>query len=143
MSKPTLSEFLIKKRNPEVIDVDAVVRQPPAAALRVRSACLTRVGPHALAQDAGAGGVPAKHARTEQREEAEAPNKFSGEDVLRRVPSSAQGGGVPVHLPTQPPSSFYYVRSAVNVVTTATRSIASALGVRHKARAGWLCRRRA
>ena len=141
MSKPTLSEFLIKKRNPEVIDVDAVVRQPPAAALRVRSACLTRVGPHALAQDAGAGGVPAKHARTEQREEAEAPNKFSGDDVLRRVASSAQGGGVPVHLPTQPPRSFY--RSAVNVVTSASRSIASALGVRHKARAGWLCRHRA
>ena len=46
MSRQKLSE-LLTKRNPEVIDVDAMVRQPPAAALRVRSACMTRVGPHA------------------------------------------------------------------------------------------------
>ena len=82
---------------------------------------------HFLAQDAGSNGAPAqKHARAlEQHVEAAAPNKFSDDDVLRRVATSAQGGGVLVQLP---PKSFY--GTAKDVFTTATRGLAAAWGVR-------------
>ena len=140
MSRPTVFETLSKKRAPEVIDVDGVVRQLKAAAPPARSACKQdwALTPY-LAQDAGADGASAqKQARgSEQHDEAEPPNKFSGDDVLRRVASSAQGGGV--LLQQLQPASFY--GTAKHAFATATRGLAAAWGVRRTAHAAdWLTR---
>ena len=136
-----LFEKLRGKRGPEVIDVDAMVREPQAAAPRVRSACRHAWALTPWCQDAGADGAPAKkQARAAERSEGYThANKFEDDEVFRRVRPSSQGGGVRVELPSLAPSAFY--GGVASAVASAKRGLA-ALTVRHAERAPAGARRR-
>jgi hypothetical protein len=76
------------------------------------------------AQRAGADGSPAqKHARGAVDEGAEQSNKFTGDEVLSRVPTTAQGGAVRSALPLLHPVNFY--GAGQQAVASAARQVAS------------------
>ena len=105
------------------------VRREPRRGARRARLTLTWAPTRAPQLD-GADGAPAhKHARSSERDEdAAASNKFSGDEVLRRVATTAQGGALrPAAVASFTPAAFY---GAASAVVSAVRGGVSAWKVR-------------